>query len=128
VLNLVDAGASIVVDSIPRDDFNMETTLETLARVFLVERLPKVLTFDRDPRLENNWSGGDFPSELLRFLGRLEVTPNVLPPDRPDLNPFVERFKRSLEEECIAALSPRHAGTHLPCVSQLQMVLQHRSA
>ncbi len=74
-----------------------------------------MLTFDNDPRLVGSPSGRDFPSALVRFLWCLGVTPNVIPPHRPDKNAYVERFHRSLGQEC---LQP-HRPTTLSQVSEL---------
>src|SRR5439155_12063249 len=48
----------------------------------------------------------DFPSALVRFLLCLGVIPNVTPPHRPDLNAYVERFHRSLGQECLQVHRP----------------------
>jgi len=65
-----------------------------------------MLTFDNDPRLVGSPSGRDFPSALVRFLWCVGVVPNVLPPHRPDLNAYVERFHRSLAQECLQVHRP----------------------
>lgn len=41
-----------------------------------------------------------FPSAFLRYLLCIGCEPTILPPHRPDLKPFVERFQRTLQEEC----------------------------
>ena len=48
----------------------------------------------------------DFPSALVRFLLCLGVIPNVIPPHRPDLNAYVERFHRLLGQECLQIHRP----------------------
>lgn len=53
--------------------------------------------------------GRDFPSALMRFLFCLGVEPNVIPPRRPDLNPYVERFHRTLSQECLQLDRPATA-------------------
>src|SRR5712692_5225196 len=59
-----------------------------------------------DPRLVGSPSGRDFPSALVRFLWCVGVVPNVIPPHRPDLNAYVERFHRSLAQECLQVHRP----------------------
>jgi hypothetical protein len=66
-----------------------------------------MLTFDNDPRLVGSPSGRDFPSALVRFLLCLGVEPNVIPPRRPDLNAYVERFHRTLSQEGLQIHLPR---------------------
>jgi Integrase core domain len=43
----------------------------------------------------------------VRFLLCLGVEPNVIPPHRPDLNAYVERFHRTLSQECLRVQLPR---------------------
>jgi len=42
----------------------------------------------------------------VRFLWCVGVVPNVIPPHRPDLNAYVERFHRSLAQECLQVHRP----------------------
>lgn len=63
--------------------------------------LPRMLTFDRDPRWVGSASGRDFPSVLSRFLLCVGVQPNVCPPQHPERNGYVERYHRSFKEECL---------------------------
>jgi Integrase core domain len=42
-----------------------------------------------------------------RFLLCLGVEPNIIPPHRPDLNAYVERFHRTLGQECLRVHLPR---------------------
>jgi transposase InsO family protein len=105
-LNIVDEGTSIVVDSRVRSDFTAETALITLINIFQEHGLPNVLVMDRDPRFVGAPSGSDFPSLLLRVLHNLVIQVLVCPPRRPDKNPFVERFHRSLEYECLRVYRP----------------------
>lgn len=42
----------------------------------------------------------------MRFLFCLGVEPNVIPPHRPDLNAYVERFHRTLSQECLQVHQP----------------------
>lgn len=105
-LNIVDEGTSILVDAQVRDDFNAETAIIALASSFLVNGLPQSIRLDRDPRFVGSWSGADFPSPMVRFLLCLGVDVKICPPRRPDLNPFVERYHRSYDEECLRIYRP----------------------
>jgi Integrase core domain len=106
IANFVDAGTSIWLHHQVRGDFDAETLLEAVAQFLRDHGLPRMLTFDNDPRFVGSASGRDFPSALLRFLLCLGVQPNVIPPHRPDLNAYVERFHRSLSQECLQVHLP----------------------
>ncbi len=105
-LNFVDCGTSILVEALVREDFTMETALLSIAQALLFNGLPDYLTCDRDPRFVGSDASRDFPSPLLRFLYCLGITPVVCPPHRPDLNPFVERYHRSYNAECLQRYRP----------------------
>jgi primosomal protein N' len=102
IANFVDAGTSIWLHHQVRGDFDAETLLEVVAQFLREQGLPHMLTFDNDPRLVGSPSGRDFPSALVRFLLCLGVQPNVIPPHRPDLNAYVERFHRSSASRMLA--------------------------
>lgn len=106
VANFVDAGTSIWLHREVRSDFDAEALFEVVAQFFCQHGLPAMFTFDNDPRLVGSPSGRDFPSALVRFLWCVGVTPNVIPPHRPDLNAYVERFHRSLGQECLQVHRP----------------------
>ena len=72
--------------------------------------LPDVVGFDRDPRFVGSASGRDFPSPFVRFWHCLGVEVYICPPRRPDKNAFVERFHRSLGEECLDKHRPTDLG------------------
>ena len=105
-LNCIDCGTSLLVATEVRPDFTEETTLAAVADLLRVHGLPAEVTVDRDPRFVGAAGAGDFPSPLLRFLTCLGVTVHVNPPQRPDLNAFVERFHRTLEHECLRVYRP----------------------
>jgi transposase InsO family protein len=106
VANFVDAGTSIWLKRVAHTDFHAETLLETVAQFFQEHGLPAMLTFDNDPRFVGSATGRDFPSALVRFLLCLGVEPNVCPPHRPDKNAYVERFHRTLGQECLLVHRP----------------------
>jgi transposase InsO family protein len=106
IANFVDAGTSIWLHREVRSDFDAEALFEVVVQFFCQHGLPAMLTFDNDPRFVGSASGRDFPSALVRFLLCLGVQPNVIPPHRPDLNAYVERFHRSLAQECLQAHRP----------------------
>jgi hypothetical protein len=72
--------------------------------------------------VKNLYLKGDFPSALLRFLWCVGVRPNVIPPHRPNLNAYVERFHRSLSQECLQVHRP---GTLSEVVSLTEAYLSH---
>jgi transposase InsO family protein len=106
VANFVDAGTSIWLHREVRGDFDAEALFEVVVQFLLQHGLPSMLTFDNDPRLVGSPQGRDFPSALVRFLWCVGVTPHVIPPHRPDLNAYVERFHRSLGQECLQVHRP----------------------
>jgi hypothetical protein len=105
-LNCVDCGTSLLVATDVRPDFDEAATLEAVADLLRAHGLPEAVTLDRDPRFVGAPGAGDFPSPLVRFLTCLGVRVRVNPPQRPDLNGFVERFHRTLEYECLRVRRP----------------------
>ena len=103
----MDAGTSIWLHRQVGAEFDAETLLEVVAQFLRAHGLPALLTFDNDPRFVGSPSGRDFPSALVRFLLCLGVEPNVIPPQRPDKNAYVERFHRTLGQECLRVHLPR---------------------
>ncbi len=107
ILNVVDMGTSVVVAAHVHADFHAQTALQAMAEVLLHQGKPASITLDRDPRWVGSASGRDFPSAFLRFLLCLGIEPHVCPPHRPDLNAFVERYHRTLKQECLQVYEPR---------------------
>jgi hypothetical protein len=103
---VIDHGSSAVVDTRPDDNYNAESALLMVADILAIRGCPERITLDRDPRWVGSWSGKDFPSALLRFFLCLGIEPVVCPPQRPDKNPFVERYHRNLEYECLLLEQP----------------------
>jgi hypothetical protein len=64
------------------------------------------MVFDRDPRFVGSWSTDEFPSAFMRFLLNLGIALDVCPPQRAGLKPFVERYFRTLNRECIRVKPP----------------------
>ncbi len=104
--NFVDAGTSILLDAQIQADFHAQTVLQAVIHFLQRYGVPPQITFDRDPRFVGAATGGDFPSPLIRFLLCLGIEPNVCPPHRPDKNPFVERYHRTSNQECIQIYRP----------------------
>jgi transposase InsO family protein len=105
-LDVVDAGTSLLIANPVRSDFTATTVIEALVDVFASAGLPQRLRFDRDPRFVGSASGRDFPAAFVRFLLCLGVDPIVCPPHQPQKNPFVERYHRTYETECIRTKRP----------------------
>ncbi len=106
ICNFVDAGTSIWLHAEVGDDFHAETVLAAVVTFLRRYGLPRMLTFDRDPRHVGSARGRDFPSALRRFLLCLGIQVNVCPPHRPDRNAYVERFHRTLNQECLQVHRP----------------------
>jgi hypothetical protein len=106
VLDVVDAGTSILVAAEVREDFTAETTLATVAQVLQSHGLPGQVTIDRDVRFVGSASMRDFPSAFVRFWLCLGVEVIICPPRRPDKNPFVERYHKTYEYECLRVFRP----------------------
>ena len=127
VLNIIDVGTSILVDSVARPDFTAETTLQTVLETFRTEGLPQCVTIDRDPRFVGSPQGRDFPAPFVRLLHCLGVEVNVCAPRRPQQKGFVERYNcqssRYTTERSSAIVQKyrRHECNHLraPCRNHL---------
>ena len=105
-LNVVDAGTSLLIANPVRSDFQATTVIAALVEVFATQGLPQCLRFDRDPRFVGSASGRDFPAAFVRFLLCLGVEPVICPPHQPQKNPFVARFHRTYEAECLRTKQP----------------------
>lgn len=110
MLNIVDRGTSIVVESTASEDYTAASTILELTGVFVVEGLPDVITCDRDPRFVGGFQGDKFPSAFMRFLMSLQIKVDICPPRHPHLKPFVERFHRTADRECIQVHRPKSAA------------------
>lgn len=99
---VVDRGTSRVVYLEGCERYNAETTLEAIARLFILCGCPKRIRMDRDTRFVGAWSADSYPSALLRFIRNMEVKPIICPPRRPDLKPFVERTIFTLKYEWLS--------------------------
>jgi hypothetical protein len=88
-LNIVDAGTSILVEGVVREDFKAASVIEALSAVLSSNGLPKALRFDRDTRFVGTHSNQDYPSAFVRYLHCIGIEPIICPPHRPDLNCFV---------------------------------------
>ncbi len=106
VLNAVDEGTSVLVDAQVGADFHAETTLEAVADLFVRHGLPQAVRMDRDVRFVSSPAGSDFPSALVRFCQCLGVGVLLCDPHSPQQNGFVERYHRTLQEECLAVQRP----------------------
>ncbi len=106
ILNVVDMGTSIVLDSEVHANFHAQTALQAMASILREQGRPDSITYDRDPRFVGSASGRDFPSAFTRFLWCLGIQAIVCPAHRPDLNAFVERYHRTLKYECLLIHAP----------------------
>lgn len=104
--NFIDAGTSILLEAQVHEDFHAETAFQAVVAFLRRYGLPRVLTFDRDPRWVGSATARDFPSALCQFLYCVGVQPNVLPPHHPELNAYVERYNRTYKQECLLIHRP----------------------
>ena len=107
ILNLIDKGTSILVAHHVRSDFTAETALEAIAQTFAEQGLPSSITLDRDTRWVGAPQGSDFPAALVRFCHSLGVAVLVCDPHHPQQNGFVERYHRTLNQECLMLHRPK---------------------
>jgi Integrase core domain len=108
--DILDGGTSIALRVEPSEDYTAETVFTPVVETLREYGLPEVAGFDRDPRFVGAASGRDFPSPFVRFWHCLGVEPSICPPRRPDKHAVVERFHRSLGEECLDKFRPTDVG------------------
>ena len=116
VFNVVDRGNSACIDSQALATYDAETTPITLAATIQKAGIPRCIICGRDPRLVGSQATDGFPSAFTRFLLSLGCAVDILPPHRPDLKPFVERFQRSLREECLDKHHPDTTSAANECL------------
>jgi len=119
--NIIDHGTSILLSAQVRQDYTMVTAVEAMVLALHVHGCPWVIRFDRDPRFIGSWSAGDFPSAYMRLLMCLDVQLHICPPQRPDKNPFVERYHKSYKYECLL----RECPETLPQAEAVTLVYQN---
>lgn len=124
-LAVVDRGTSILVDLQAASDYQAPSALRAIASTFRRHGLPRRMVFDRDPRWVGSWSGDQFPSAFMRFLLCLGIQVEVCPPQRPDRKPFVERYFRTLQEECVNVYQPATAAAAQPIFEAHQTIYNH---
>ena len=106
-LNSIDKGTSVLVAHHVRSDFTAETALQALAETFSSHGLPVSITLDRDTRWVGAPQGSDFPAALVRFCHSLGVAVLICDPHQPQQNGFVERYHRTLNQECLLRYRPK---------------------
>jgi transposase InsO family protein len=110
-LDILDVGSDWLLCCEAAADYTAETVFPPLVATLRRYGLPDGVTFDRDPRWVGSHTGRDFPSAFVRFWYCLGVLPDICPPRRPDLNGVVERFHRTLDEECLQVDRPDSLAT-----------------
>lgn len=105
--NFVDAGTSRLLHAEVREDFHAETAFEAVVAFLRHYGLPVMLTMDRDVRWVGSAAQREFPSALVQFLHVVGVIPNILPPQHPELNCFVERYHKTYKTECLQIVRPQ---------------------
>jgi hypothetical protein len=99
VFDAVDVGTSLWLLGEPSAAYTAETVFAPLVHLLEQIGLPERVRFDRDPRFLGSTSLRDFPTPFVRFWYALGVQPVINPPQRPDLNAFVERLHGTIERE-----------------------------
>jgi hypothetical protein len=117
VFNVVDRGSSACIDTPPSAQFDAEQALLSMAAVLQHHGVPRCVSYDRDPRLVGSAATDGCPSAFTRFLLCVGCAADILPPRRPDLKPFVERFQRTLQEACLHQHQPTTSAEAQPCLA-----------
>jgi hypothetical protein len=120
VLNTIDVGTSILVDSVARNDFTAETTIQAVIETFREQGLPDHITIDRDPRFVGSPQGRDFPAPFVRMLHCLDVLVTVCAPRCPQQKGFVERYNRTFNEEGVQVRQPQDLGEVRDLIASFQ--------
>ncbi|HEX6290203.1 MAG TPA: integrase core domain-containing protein [Herpetosiphonaceae bacterium] len=103
----MDSGTSILRAAQVRSDFVAETTLEAVAQLVHDHGLPQQVTVDRDPRFVGSAAQRDFPSAFLRCWLCRGVQVEGCLPHHPQQHGFVERYHRTLKQECLPVDQPQ---------------------
>ena len=109
-VDIIDVGTSMALAVEPSEDYTAETVFTPVVQTLRDVGLPDLVGVDRDPRFVGGESLRDFPSPFVRFWHCLGVQVDICPPRRPDKHAFVERFHRSLGEECLDKHRPTDLG------------------
>jgi transposase InsO family protein len=107
IFNVVDQGSSYWLHAEVRSDFTAETVIEALVHAMQRWGVPQQITLDCDPRFVGSPQGSDFRSALLRFGTCLGIEMDVCDPHHPEQNAYVERFHRTLKDECLQFAQPQ---------------------
>jgi transposase InsO family protein len=110
ILNIIDKGTSVLLAHHVRSDFTAETALAAVAQTEAEHGLPASSTLDRDTRWVGAPQGSDFPAALVRFCHTLGVAVLLCDPHHPQQNGFVERYHRTLNQECFCARAAQDLG------------------
>jgi transposase InsO family protein len=116
VFSVIDRGSSANLGSLASAHYDAEQALLAMAAVLQKHGVPRCISYDRDPRFVGSQSTDGFPSAFTRFLLCIGCAADMLPPRRPDLKPFVERFQRTLKEECLSKHQPETAAAANECL------------
>jgi len=99
--NVVDHGTSILLSAQVRQDYTAVSAIEAMVYALRSHGCPEAIRFDRDSRFIGSWTAKNFPSAFMRLLMCLDIELQICPPQRPDKNPFVERYNRNYKYECL---------------------------
>ncbi|WP_201360256.1 integrase core domain-containing protein [Dictyobacter formicarum] len=125
IFNVVDQGSSYWLHAEVRHDFTAETVIEALVHAMQRWGVPQQITLDRDPRFVGSPQGSDFCSALLRFGSCLNIDMYVCDPQHPEQNAYVERFHRTLKQECLQVERPSTAGQTQQALTTFETFYNH---
>ena len=125
IFNVIDQGSSYWLHAEVRSDFTAETVIEALVHAMQRWGVPRKITLDRDPRFVGSPQGSDFRSALLRFGSGLGIEMNVCDPHHPEQNAYVERFHRTLKEECLNVERPATQGQTQDALKTFEAFYNH---
>jgi transposase InsO family protein len=125
IFNVIDQGSSFWLHAEVRSDFTAETVIEALVQAMQRSFVPHKITLDRDPRFVGSPQGSDFRSALLRFSSCLGIEMDVCDPHHPEQNAYVERFHRTLKEECLSVEHPTTQGQTQEALSTFEAFYNH---
>jgi hypothetical protein len=125
IFNVVDQGSSFWLHAEVRSDFTAESVIEVLVHAMQRWGVPRKITLDRDPRFVGSPQGSDFRSALLRFGSCLGIEMDVCDPQHPEQNAYVERFHRTLKQECLNVERPTTPGETQEVLNTFEAFYNH---
>lgn len=98
-----------------QQDYTAVSAIEAIVYALRSHGCPQAIRFDRDSRFIGSWTAKEFPSAFMRLLMCLDIELQICPPQRPDKNPFVERYNRNYKYECLLRDCPETVAQAQAC-------------